>query len=265
MSVRKRTWTTPNGVAREGWQADYVDGLGKRRRKIFAKKKDADAFLASAKVEVRDGLHVPDTTTVTVMEAGALWVKSGVSAGLERTTIDQRNQHLRLHITPFIGNAKLSRITVPFVRSFQDTLRENGRSPAMVKRATVSLGSILGDAQGRGLAVRNAVHEMARSRASIAEIKVGRRQKVKLRIGVDIPTRGEVKAIIGSAKDRWRPMLLTLIFTGIRSSELRGLRWQDIDLKGQSLRVYQRADRFNAMGRPKSEAGERTIHFHRFW
>ena len=29
---------------------------------------------------------------------------------------------------------------------------------------------------------------------------------------------------------RWRSLLVTATFTGMRSSELRGLRWQDVDL-----------------------------------
>ena len=58
---------------------------------------------------------------------------------------------------------------------------------------------------------------------------------------------------------RWRPLLLTAIFTGLRASELRGLRWADVDLKLGELHVRQRADRYNAIGRPKSAAGERTI------
>jgi len=53
---------------------------------------------------------------------------------------------------------------------------------------------------------------------------------------------------------RWRPLLLTLIFTGLRASELRGLRWIDIDLKRGEIHVRQRADRYNEIGPPKSEA-----------
>src|SRR5262249_18065101 len=56
-----------------------------------------------------------------------------------------------------------------------------------------------------------------------------------------------------------RPLLLTAIFTGLRASELRGLRWADIDLKRGELHVRQRADRYGKIGRPKSEAGERTV------
>ena len=58
---------------------------------------------------------------------------------------------------------------------------------------------------------------------------------------------------------RWRPLLLTAIFTGLRASELRGLRWSDVDLKRGELHVRQRADRYGEIGRPKSEAGERTV------
>ena len=40
---------------------------------------------------------------------------------------------------------------------------------------------------------------------------------------------------------------------------MRGLRWVDVDLKNGELHVRQRADRYNEMGKPKSEAGERTL------
>ncbi|MGH9678100.1 MAG: site-specific integrase, partial [Candidatus Acidiferrum sp.] len=57
------------------------------------------------------------------------------------------------------------------------------------------------------------------------------------------------------------PILLVAIFCGLRSSELRGLRWSDIDLEKHQLHVRQRADRYNAIGAPKSAAGERTVPF----
>ena len=91
-----------------------------------------------------------------------------------------------------------------------------------------------------------------------------RRRKSKLKIGVDIPTPAEMRAIIAKLPEideaaRFRPLLLTAIFTGLRASELRGLRWADVDLKRGELHVHQRADRYGKIGRPKSEAGERTV------
>lgn len=257
MSVRRRTWTTPKGEAKSGWQADYVDAKGKRRRKMFDRKKDADAFLLAARTEVREGIHVADAETATISQAGKLWLKSGTAAGLERGTVDQRERHLRLHIEPFIGDVKLNKLTVPAVRAFQDELRDTGRSPAMVKRVTVSLGSIFADAQGRGLVVRNPVHEGSRGRSSIAAAE--RRTTSRLQVGVDIPSPTEIKALLSHLSGRWRPILLTAVFTGMRSSELRGLRWIDVDLDAKRIHVRQRADAYNAIGRPKSKAGERAI------
>lgn len=257
MSVRKRTWTTPKGVEKSAWVVDYVDTQGKRRLKTFAKKKEADQFAATASVEVREGVHVADSATVTIEEAGKLWLKSGDAAGLERTTMDQRRQHFNLHIVPLAGPVKLTKVTAPWVRSFQDDLREKGRSAAMIKRITVSLGSILADAQGRGLVVRNSVHELSKARSGAKASE--KRAKAKLRVGVDIPTNAEIRAILDAAVGRYRPLLVTMIFTGIRSSEARGLRWEDVDLKNGTLHVRQRADRYGEVGMPKSEAGQRTV------
>jgi integrase len=58
---------------------------------------------------------------------------------------------------------------------------------------------------------------------------------------------------------RFRPLLLTAIFSGLRASELRGLKWADVDLKRGELHVRQRADRYGKIGRTKSVAGERTV------
>ena len=91
------------------------------------------------------------------------------------------------------------------------------------------------------------------------ERRADKRQKGKLRVGVDIPTRQEIKAIVDALEGRWRPIILTAIFTGLRSSELRGLRWVDIDLKKNELHVRQRVDQYREFGAPKSESGERTI------
>src|SRR5262249_17331669 len=53
--------------------------------------------------------------------------------------------------------------------------------------------------------------------------------------------------------------LLTAIFTGLRASELRGLLWIHVDLDKGEIHVQQRADRYNKIDVPKSEAGERSV------
>jgi integrase len=268
MSVRKRAWTTSKGIEKEAWVVDYVDQTGKRRLKTFAKKKVADNFEATANVEIRAGIHTADSASITVAEAGKLWLETGDRAGLERATLDAYRQHLRLHIEPYLGRVKLSQLSAPMVREFEDKLARGDmaegaapepRSPAMVRKIRTSLSSLLSDAQERGLVSRNVVRELRKTRHRGAERRAERREKGKLKVGVDIPAREEIKAIVEAATGRWRPILLTAIFCGLRASELRGLRWMDVDLEKRELHVRQRADRYSAIGKPKSESGERTV------
>jgi integrase len=268
MSVRKRSWTTSKGEEKEAWVVDYVDQTGKRRLKTFMKKKPADSFAATANVEIRAGIHTADSASKTISEAGRLWLETGDKAGLERSTLAAYRQHLKLHIEPYLGNVKLSQLSPPMVREFEDKLARGDmpegavakpRTRAMLRKVRVSLSSLLSDAQERGLVSRNVVRDLRKTRTRGTERKAERRQRGKLKVGVDIPTREEIKAVVEAAKGRWRPVLLTAIFTGLRASELRGLRWVDVDLDKRELHVRQRADRYSAIGKPKSESGERTV------
>jgi integrase len=90
-------------------------------------------------------------------------------------------------------------------------------------------------------------------------VRAEQRRKGKLKVGVDIPSPDEIRAIVANLNGRWRPLLMTAVFTGLRASELRGLRWSDVDLKASEVHVRQRADRYNQIGRPKSDSGERTV------
>src|SRR5262249_17794917 len=177
------------------------------------------------------------------------------AAELERATLVDYRRHLELHITPLIGAVKLSQLTAPAVRAFADALRKSGTSPAMVRKLRVSLSAILTDALERGLVAQNIVKGLRRRRRG----NEAHRQRGKLKIGVDIPAPDEVRAIIARLEGRWRPLFLTAIFTGLRASELRGLRWSDVDLTGGEIHVRQRADRYRVIGRPKSETSERSV------
>jgi integrase len=254
MSVRKRAWVTSRGEEREAWIVDYVDQQGARHIRTFDRQKDATAYEATVRVDIRTGVHT--SSKATVADAGKHWIASCNAHGLEAATLESYQQHLDDHIVPFLGSVKLSQLTVPLVRDFMDRLRANGRSPAMVKRVVGDLGSILADAQERGQVAQNVVRSLSKRRK---RREAERRQKGKLKVGVDIPTPTEIKAIVAHLQGRWRPLLLTAIFAGLRASEIRGLRWDDVDLKKAELHVRQRADKFKTIGKPKSAAGERTI------
>jgi len=107
MSVRKRRWITRSGEVREAWIVDYTDRQGERHIETFDKKKDADARHSEVKVDVRAGVHVAPSKSVTVKEAGKSWIATAEAAGLERATIKQYKEHVDQHIVPFIGTVKL--------------------------------------------------------------------------------------------------------------------------------------------------------------
>jgi integrase len=250
MSVRKRQWTTRRGEQKEAWIVDYIDQKGERHIQTFARKKGADEFQATVKVDVRQGIHTPHAKSLTVAEAGRDWLAYVAAEGRERSTLQSYEAHVSLHINPRLGREKLAKLTAPRIHKFRDELVVI-MSRATAKKVLVSLKSLLRDARRRGNVAQNVAIDV--------KIAVDKRSKRKLKVGEDIPTTDEIRQIIHAATGKARPFMITAIFTGLRASELRGLRWQDVDLNKGELHVRQRADRFNVIGLPKSESGDRTV------
>jgi integrase len=251
MSVRKREWMTRRGDPREKWLVDYRDTQGARRFKTFKKKKDADAYHASVKVDVAAGIHVAPSKSITVKQAAQDWLDYVRAEKRERGTIANYELAVHRHILPRLGNVKLSALTTPRVQKFRDDLLSD-LSRSASQYALARLKAILKDARRRGNVVHNAAADVA--------IQISSRDRPRLAIGKDIPNLGDVKRLIDTASEgRVRALIMTAAFSGLRVSELRGLRWQDADLKRGVLHVRQRADRFNAIGSPKSRAGERDV------
>ena len=177
MTVRKRTWTNRDGSQGESWVVAYTDQAGKRRLKNFDKKREADTYQVGLGGELRSGVHVPDSQSVTVAEAGRLWLAScgpPSSNGRPRSV----PAAARAHIVPLVGAVKLSKLTAPMVRGFEDELGLEGR--AMVRKVLASLSAMLADAQERGLVGQNVVQELRVRRRRGKEAHADRRQKGKL-------------------------------------------------------------------------------------
>ena len=74
----------------------------------------------------------------------------------------------------------------------------------------------------------------------------------------------EVHRMLEACEDTaWHSIFHTLTWTGLRRSELLGLRWKDVDLILASLRVVQSVQRLNTgefiIQEPKTASGRRTI------
>jgi len=200
-SIRKRTYYKGTPKEKQVWIVDYFStdhksGKLKRHIETFKLQRDAKARRDEIAGEVEKGIHTPKRESVTVAEAGDLWIGQAEIDKLERSTIRQYRQHLR-----------------------------------------------------------NVVAEQPKQKR---QRKVEGRRKRNLEAGIDFPTTEELRALL-TIEDRWRAFVVTAIFTGLRASELRGLTWNDVELDGAVLHVRQRADRWNVIGGPKSEASKRDV------
>jgi hypothetical protein len=61
-TIRKRT--LPSGLIR--WQVDFTDQAGKRRSKLFPRRKDADVYLVKVRSLVANHTYLADSNSTTV-------------------------------------------------------------------------------------------------------------------------------------------------------------------------------------------------------
>ncbi len=160
--IRKRQWRSKPGgpMDRHAWLIDYSyydpdKGKDVRTQATFKTRKEAQAARIEIEGGQAKGTHTPDNISKTVAEAGKIWIEQSQQDGLEPSSIKQYEQHLKLHIEPFLGTMKLSRLKAPMVNTFIRKLREDGRSEAMSRKVRTSLVSIINTAIDEGWVAEN--------------------------------------------------------------------------------------------------------------
>lgn len=257
-SVSKRTWKTRKGEQKTGWVLHYVDLSGKQQRKLFKLKRDAEEERIRIEAEIATGEHRPDNESPTVLEAAKQFLadyQNLVDAGKrERSTLRGYEQHINLHIKPFaIAKVKLSRLKGPDCTAFAKRLEEN-RSDAMARRVFGTLRRVLDFSVSRGwLAVNPAKSVAIRTSGT-------RHDDGKL----EIPSKQQLRSLLVTAEKRpdqgrCYAMVSLLMFAGLRASEMRGLRWIDIDFDARRVKVEQRVDRWQKIGPVKTRNSRRSI------
>src|SRR5262245_53840921 len=165
--VWQRTWITAAGEEKSAWVCDYFspdkDGKRKRHIKTFERKKDASDHLAKVMVEIGKGVHTAPNKSikVAVLEDGKIaasaakdWLDYVEGEGRERTTLEQYEQHVRLHIAPRIGHLTLAQLTAPMVEDFRDALVKDLSRP-MARKVLGSLKMLLRRARVKGKVAQN--------------------------------------------------------------------------------------------------------------
>jgi len=277
MVASKRIWTTPSGEPREAWVVRYYHE-GKYRLKTFEREREAKDWEAQMKVDQKNGLHRPERTSITIRQAGALWLATCHAEKLEPEAIRKYDGHLRVHIYPAmspknapagwdgqLGDLKLSKLTTPMCEVFKRLVLETkartktGKiTDRTISRRTAShvmasFKTMLNDAQRCGMISYNP--------ALPVRIKMKARDGAPLRIGEHIPDRADVLAIVNASVGMWRVLFKTGASTGMRTSELRSLAWPNINLEvgDGKITVCDRADRQRKIGPVKTKTSYRTI------
>jgi integrase len=251
MSVRKKIVksTSPEGEQKEviWWIADYADGAGIRHQRRFPTKKEALAVHDQTKTAIRAGTHVSLPDSLTMADVADKWLSRVEANAMERGTLKFYREHANLHILPRIGKLKLAKITKGHIEHFRDSLISGDKALSRptahkVLRSLKAMLKVVGCSHlGDGV-----------------KIEISERHKPKIE-PKDIPTPQEIARLVKAAKGKVKVLLMTAASAGLRASELRGLRWFDVDLKAGELHVRQRADAWNTIGPPKSKASRRTV------
>ncbi|HEV2187281.1 MAG TPA: hypothetical protein VGR70_08730 [Stellaceae bacterium] len=125
MKTRKRTLPSGNTV----WVVDYKDASGKRRAPQYDTRGEADKAAAKITAELEAGIHAPRAASITIAEAGEVWLAHIERRKREETTLRQYRQHLDKHIVPKLGRVKLADLSTPMATASMSA-RASPRKPS---------------------------------------------------------------------------------------------------------------------------------------
>ena len=255
-SVRKRTWRTSKGELRTAWCIDILDAAGKRSRKQFATKREAEALRIHIESQLKTGTYRPDATKVTVNEATEIYLEHCRGRMERRERMTRHNfkvyqGHIRnhiLHADHGIGAIKLAQLTTRSVSDFRDRLRSSGVSIPTTRKVLATLHCVLAYAISRDLIAVNAAHGVK---------VIGRRDEGAKKITP--PSKTDLRKLIEAANPNFRTKLVLASATGLRAGELHALRWRHVDFDELEITVETRVDVYGGEDVTKTAAGIRTV------
>jgi integrase len=228
-----------------GYRGAYHGPDGKRRYVSAKKKSDAERALRQAMTDAERGL-VFEAGTVTVEEYLDRWLKDSVRGTVRRSTFAQYESVVNRHIAPTLGRLKLKALTPAHVRGLYRKKLDSGLAPRTVQYIHVTLHKALKQAVMDGLIPRNVTEAVKAPQTLKKEVKPLN------------PT--EVKALLSAASgDRLEAVYIVAIHTGLRRSELLGLKWTDVDLDAGTLSVQRSLDTNGSFNPPKRNKSRRTV------
>jgi integrase len=223
------------GIYRQqnGLYGIYVLAGGSLRWKTVGKKLSEakrQRDLLSAKAEQGE-LAAP--CKLTLAELAESWIEgfeAQVRSG-ERSerTLENYRYHLDRNLLPTLGKKKLQQISTDDCARLIASLRSKGLAPKTIAGALVPLGRVLSLALRRGYVSSNPLQRLEASERP----RIQRREQRVL-------THEQIGKLLAACLPRYRPLVATAIYTGMRLSELTGLTWEEVDFEQGLIRVrYQ--------------------------
>lgn len=182
--------------------------------------------------------------------AGQRFISQLRALGRKKSTLEDYESTLRVHLAPFFGERPLGAIDVSLIEEFIFAELERGRAPKSVRNYLGLLHSILAYGVKRGWCEGNPTALVERPRVdTYADIR--------------FLTLDELEAILAATPSTPlgrtdRLVFLTAAMTGMRRGEVVAVRWQDIDWDHRQIRVRRSFTR-GQFGTPKSRRSSRAV------
>lgn len=221
MSRRGRGEGTIGLLADGRWLArTSFDG---QRKSYYAATRGAAAKRLSAAIEAhRDGLPAPNDKQ-TFAQFVDKWV-AAVAPTLRPKTAWQYAQLLQDHAVPFIGRIPLTKLKPSDLVRVYDLRRKAGAAPRSVLQLHRAIFRCLRYAERWG--------DIARNVAALVDAPKVVRSEMRALSGEE--ARALLKVVEG---DRLEAFLVLALSTGMRSGEMLGLTWREINFDHGSISV----------------------------
>lgn len=231
---------------------------GKRRQHSkggFRTQRDARAHLNMLLEKVEAGAWRPDARLTVAQLLEQHWLPAKTAEGLRPATATLYRDAIAHWIVPHVGGLDARQLTPAAVGRLVDNLRSSGGrtgqglSPRSVQIAVGTLKSATAWATRTELLGRDPLAGYRRPKVSTPVMKAWSAEEA----------RGFLTA---TATDRLAVAWALLLTRGLRRGELCGLKWDDVDLDGGTLRIVRTrviVDNRPVESLPKTAAGRRPI------
>lgn len=229
---------------RTSWWVDLRDPRGLRYRLRSPENSKAGALAYEALLRRELALHgsiqhlkeKKESQKPTLSVFAARWMREYVRTNNKPSEYRSKERMLRVHLLPYFGQSLLNEIDASMIERYKQLKVEEGIHPKTINNQLTVLHRCLVVAVEWGENIQ------------IPHMRFLKVPAPKFRF---LSEKDIQRLLTHSQSELWRTVILLAVRTGLRYSELAGLRWCDVDLRARQLCVRQ-AFVEKHMGTPKN-------------